>query len=64
MEKIKLQRYIINTFSSSRVYTWVERYERISPNRPGGALYGNYPTGQASIAIAQAMAYLRPYLKH
>lgn len=41
---------------------FVERYERISPNRPGGALYGNYPTGQASIAIAQAMAYLRPYL--
>jgi len=41
---------------------FIERYERKTPNRPGGALYGNYPTGQASVAIAQMMAYLKPHL--
>lgn len=51
-----------NPYNESLPKAFVERYERISPNRPGGALYGNYPTGQASIALAQTLAYLRPYL--
>lgn len=41
---------------------WIEYTERILITKPGYALYGNYPTGQAAVAIAQAMAYLRPNL--
>jgi hypothetical protein len=40
---------------------WVEYVEGIG-SRPGSSLYENYKTGQATVAIAQAMAYLQPYL--
>lgn len=40
---------------------WIEYAEGIDKVL-GYSLRGNYPTGQAAVAIAQAMAYLQPYL--
>lgn len=40
---------------------WVE-YAAGVGSRPGSSWYDNYYTGQAAVAIAQAMAYLQPYL--
>lgn len=40
---------------------WVQYAEGVG-NRPGSAWYDNYYTGEAVISIAQAMAYLQPYL--
>ena len=40
---------------------WVQYAEGIG-SRPGSAWYDNYYTGEAVISIAQAMAYLQPYI--
>lgn len=44
---------------------WIEYTPEIPGQghlRPGEAWYRNYPTGEATVAIAQAMAYLKPNL--
>lgn len=40
---------------------WVQYAEGVG-SRPGSAWYDNYYTGETVISIAQAMAYLQPYL--
>lgn len=40
---------------------WVQYAEGVG-SRPGSAWYDNYYTGEAVISIAQAMAYLQPYI--
>ena len=40
---------------------WIQYTEGVG-NRPGSSWYANYNTGQAVVAIAQALAYLQPYL--
>lgn len=40
---------------------WVQYAEGVG-SRPGTAWYDNYYTGEAVISIAQAMAYLQPYI--